>query len=195
MPTVFDLIVRNGTIVNHNGTGPADIGVVNGKIAALGDLATASAGEVIDATGLTILPGVIDSQVHFREPGMEHKEDLASGSHGAVLGGVTSVFEMPNTRPTTTDADALADKITRATGRMACDFAFWFGATAENVDDLAEAERLPRGGRSVIAPGLARCHGGVSVYRPPDQAGVGDEAADSRPAYLDRGRAAPAGRA
>ena len=143
MPTVFDLIVRNGTIVNHNGTGPADIGVVNGKIAALGDLATASAGEVIDATGLTILPGVIDSQVHFREPGMEHKEDLASGSHGAVLGGVTSVFEMPNTRPTTTDADALADKITRATGRMACDFAFWFGATAENVDDLAEAERLP----------------------------------------------------
>ncbi len=143
MPTVFDLIVRNGTLVNHNGIGPADIGVTDGRIAALGDLSTHDAAETIDATGLTILPGVIDSQVHFREPGMEHKEDLASGARGAVLGGVTSVFEMPNTKPTTTDAGALADKIDRATGRMACDFAFWFGATAENVEDLAEAERLP----------------------------------------------------
>ncbi len=143
MSTAFDLIVRNGTLVNHNGTGAADIGVRDGRIAAIGDLATRDAGEVIDATGLTVLPGVIDSQVHFREPGMEHKEDLATGSHAAAMGGVTTVFEMPNTRPTTTDADALADKITRATGRMVCDFAFWFGATAENVDHLAEAERLP----------------------------------------------------
>ena len=143
MPTVLDLIVRNGTVVNQNGTGPADIGVKDGVIVAIGDLATRDAAETIDATGLTILPGVIDSQVHFREPGMEHKEDLATGSHAAVLGGVTTVFEMPNTRPTTTDAQALADKIDRATGRMACDFAFWFGATADNTDDLAEAERLP----------------------------------------------------
>lgn len=143
MPTVLDLIVRNGTVVNQNGTGLADIGVKEGVIVAIGDLATRDAAETIDATGLTILPGVIDSQVHFREPGMEHKEDLASGSRAAVLGGVTAVFEMPNTRPTTTDAQALADKITRATGRMACDFAFWFGATADNTDDLEEAERLP----------------------------------------------------
>jgi len=143
MATVLDLIVRNGTVVNQNGSGLADIGVKDGVIVAMGDLATRDAGESIDATGLTILPGIIDSQVHFREPGMETKEDLASGSRAAVLGGVTAVFEMPNTRPTTTDADALADKITRATGRMACDFAFWFGATAENVDHLADAERLP----------------------------------------------------
>lgn len=143
MSNVLDLIIRNGTVVNHNGTGPADIGVKDGRIVALGDLATRDAAETIDVTGLTILPGVIDSQVHFREPGMEHKEDLATGSHAAVLGGVTTVFEMPNTRPTTTDANALADKITRATGRMMCDFAFWFGATAENVEDLVEAERLP----------------------------------------------------
>jgi len=143
MPTVFDLIVRNGTVVNQNGTGLADIGVTNGTIMAIGDLGTSDAEKTIDATGLTVLPGVIDSQVHFREPGMEHKEDLASGARAAVLGGVTSVFEMPNTRPTTTDAGALADKIERATGRMACDFAFWFGATADNTDDLADAERLP----------------------------------------------------
>lgn len=143
MPRVFDLIVRNGTVVNQNGIGLADIGVQDGTIVALGDLATRDAERTIDATGLTILPGVIDSQVHFREPGMEHKEDLASGSRAAVLGGVTAVFEMPNTRPTTTTAEALADKVKRATGRMACDFAFWFGATAENVGDLEEAERLP----------------------------------------------------
>ncbi len=143
MPTVFDLIVRNGTVVNQNGIGKADIGVTDGTITALGDLATKDAGKTIDATGLTVLPGVIDSQVHFREPGMEHKEDLASGARAAVLGGVTSVFEMPNTRPTTTDAGALDDKIKRATGRMACDFAFWFGATADNTGDLADAERLP----------------------------------------------------
>lgn len=143
MSVAFDLIVKNGTVVNQDGTGRADVGVLHGKIVAIGDLATRDAGEVIDATGLHILPGVIDSQVHFREPGMEHKEDLASGSRAAVMGGVTAVFEMPNTKPLTTNADALADKIKRATGRMFCDFAFYFGATAENTADLPDAERLP----------------------------------------------------
>ena len=143
MTTPFDLLIKNGTVVNQDGTGKADIGVLNGKIVEIGDLATRNAGEVIDATGLHILPGVIDSQVHFREPGMEHKEDLASGSRAAVMGGVTAVFEMPNTKPLTTDANALADKIDRATGRMFCDFAFYFGATAENTADLPDAERLP----------------------------------------------------
>jgi len=143
MTTSFDLLIKNGTVVNQDGTGEADIGVTNGKIAEIGDLSTRDAAEVFDATGLHVLPGVIDSQVHFREPGMEHKEDLASGSRAAVMGGVTSVFEMPNTKPLTTDAHALADKIDRATGRMFCDFAFYFGATAENVADLPDAERLP----------------------------------------------------
>lgn len=143
MTAPFDLLIKNGIVVNQDGAGRADIGVSLGKIVAIGDLATRDAGDVIDATGLHILPGVIDSQVHFREPGMEHKEDLASGSRAAVMGGVTSVFEMPNTKPLTTSADALADKISRATGRMFCDFAFFFGATAENVADLPDAERLP----------------------------------------------------
>jgi dihydroorotase len=108
----------------------------------VGDLGQASAGEVIDARGLHVLPGVIDSQVHFREPGLEWKEDLESGSRAAVLGGVTSVFEMPNTEPTTTDADALADKLTRASGRMHCDHAFYVGGTHENARYLGELERL-----------------------------------------------------
>jgi dihydroorotase len=86
---------------------------------------------------------VIDSQVHFREPGLEHKEDLATGSRSAVLGGVTAVFEMPNTKPATTSAEALAAKVKAATGRMHCDFAFFVGATHDNVGELAELERLP----------------------------------------------------
>jgi dihydroorotase len=143
MAETFDLIVRGGEVVNHAGRGPADVGVRGGKVTAIGDLAQASAGEVFDATGLTVLPGVIDTQVHFREPGMEWKEDLETGSRAAVLGGVTAVFEMPNTEPATTDGEALADKLSRAAGRMHCDHAFYVGGTHENIDWLGELERLP----------------------------------------------------
>jgi dihydroorotase len=143
MPDTYDLIVRGGEVVNHAGRGRADVGVRGGKIAAVGDLAQASAGEVFDATGLTVMPGVIDTQVHFREPGLEWKEDLETGSRCAVLGGVTAVFEMPNTEPTTTDADALADKLARAKDRMHCDHAFYVGGTHENAAFLGELERLP----------------------------------------------------
>ena len=143
MPKTFDLIVRGGDLINHAGRGMADIGVIGGKIAAIGDLSQASAGEVFDATGLTVMPGVIDTQVHFREPGLDWKEDLETGSRGAVLGGVVAVFEMPNTNPTTTDPDALADKLNRAANRMHCDHAFYVGGTHENATFLGELERLP----------------------------------------------------
>jgi dihydroorotase len=143
LPEVFDLIVRGGEVANHAGRGLADIGVRGGRIAAIGDLAQASAGEVFDAAGLTVLPGVIDTHVHFREPGLEWKEDLESGSRAAVLGGVTSVFEMPNTDPATTDAEGLGDKLARAAGRMLCDHAFYVGATPDNARFLGELERLP----------------------------------------------------
>lgn len=143
MAETFDRIFKGGTVVNQDGAGLRDIGVKNGRITALGDLSRASAGEVIDCTGLHILPGVIDSQVHFREPGLDHKEDLESGSHAAVMGGVTAVFEMPNTDPLTTTPEALADKVKRGTHRMHCDFAFWVGGTHENAKDVAELERLP----------------------------------------------------
>ncbi|MDO1559871.1 dihydroorotase [Brevundimonas sp. 2R-24] len=143
MAETYDLIVRGGEVVNHQGRGRADVGVRDGKIVFVGDLSQASAGEVFDATGLTVLPGVIDTQVHFREPGLEWKEDLESGSRGAVLGGVTAVFEMPNTNPGTTDPDALQDKLDRALNRMWCDHAFYAGATEANPKVLAEMERMP----------------------------------------------------
>ncbi len=141
--TTFDLIVRGGTIVNHAGAGAGDIGVVRGKIAAIGNLAQASAGEVFEAAGLHVLPGVIDTQVHFREPGNEHKEDLETGTRAAALGGVTAVFEMPNTAPPTTSVDALQDKLERAKGRAHVDHAFYAGATHENAEQLPELERTP----------------------------------------------------
>ncbi len=143
MSAIFDLILRGGTVVNHDGKGTRDIGVRDGRIAAIGDLSAASGGSVIVCTGLHVLPGVVDSQVHFREPGLEYKEDLETGSRAAVLGGVTAVFEMPNTKPLTTSAEALADKVARASGRMHCDFAFWVGGTRDNARDVAELERLP----------------------------------------------------
>ena len=143
MAETYDLILKGGTVVNHDGEGIRDIGVRGGRFAAIGDLARASAGEVVDCGGLHVLPGVIDSHVHFREPGLIHKEDLETGSRGAVLGGVTAVFDMPNTDPLTTTAEALADKVSRAHHRMHCDFAFYVGATRENTPRLGELERLP----------------------------------------------------
>jgi dihydroorotase len=139
----FDLVLRGGTVVNHDGQGVRDIGVADGRIAAIGDLGRAAAARVVDCTGLHVLPGVIDTQVHFREPGLEHKEDLESGSRAAVMGGVTAVFEMPNTDPQTTTPEALADKVERGHHRMHCDFAFWVGGTHENASVVAELERLP----------------------------------------------------
>ncbi|WP_291839901.1 dihydroorotase [Brevundimonas sp.] len=139
----YDLIVRGGEVANHAGRGLADVGIIDGKIAFIGDLGQASAGETFDATGLTVLPGVIDTQVHFREPGLEWKEDLETGSRAAALGGVTAVFEMPNTEPNTTDPDTLADKLDRARDRMWTDHAFYIGGTHENAKYLAELERLP----------------------------------------------------
>ena len=143
MPATYDLVLKGGTVVNHDGAAIRDVAVKAGRIAGLGNFSLAQAGESIDCSGLHILPGIIDSQVHFREPGAEHKEDLATGSRAAVAGGVTGVFEMPNTKPLTVSPETLADKIARATGRMFCDFAFYVGGTRENARDLPELECLP----------------------------------------------------
>ncbi len=138
-----NLVLRGGTVVNHDGIDVCDVALTGGRITAVGDLARLPAAETIDCRGLTLLPGVIDTHVHFREPGFPGKEDLESGSRAAVLGGVTAVFEMPNTDPLTATAAALADKVARAQGRMHCDFAFFIGAARENMHLLHELERLP----------------------------------------------------
>ena len=118
MSETYDLLIRGGTVATPNGIAPADIGVIAGRIAAIGNFSGAKAAEVFEARGLHVLPGVIDSQVHFREPGNAHKEDLETGSRAAILGGVTAVFEMPNTSPPTTSRAAIDDKLARAKDRM-----------------------------------------------------------------------------
>ena len=143
MSTSFDLILKGGVIAASGGLASTDIGVRAGIIVAMGDLGEARAAETIDCSGLHILPGVIDTQVHFREPGSEHKEDLQTGMASAAAGGVTAVFEMPNTAPPTSSAEALREKLDRANGRAMCDYAFYVGATSDNAERLADLERLP----------------------------------------------------
>jgi dihydroorotase len=123
MASTFDLILKGGTVVTPGGRGLADVAVRQGRIASVGSFDASQAGEVFDATGLHVLPGVIDSQVHFREPGLEWKEDLETGARCAALGGVTAVFEMPNTDPPTISPDMHLDKLKRAKGRMHVDHA------------------------------------------------------------------------
>ena len=142
MAESYDLVFKGGTVWTPNGPVETDVGIRSGRIAAFGHLRGVSE-ESLDIQGLTVLPGVIDSQVHFREPGLEHKEDLEFGTRGAALGGVTAVFEMPNTDPPTTTEEAINDKISRALGRAWTDFAFFAGASPENASDLKTLERLP----------------------------------------------------
>jgi dihydroorotase len=143
MPQVIDLVLRGGRVATPGGVVEADVAIAEGRIAAIGRIGEVSAREELRIEGLTVLPGVIDPQVHFREPGLTHKEDLATGTAAAIKGGVTTIFEMPNTSPPTTTAEALQDKLARARGRAWCDHAFFVGATEENAGELAELERLP----------------------------------------------------
>tara|TARA_Y100001970_G_scaffold280130_1_gene388641 strand:+ start:1328 stop:2644 length:1317 start_codon:yes stop_codon:yes gene_type:complete len=140
---MYDLIIKNGTIVIGDNFENLNIGVKNNKISLLSTSNNYESNNVIDAKNLTILPGVIDSQVHFREPGAEHKENLNTGSMGAALGGVTSVFEMPNTYPPTSTVERLEDKLKLAKDRMWVNYAFYAGATPDNFSSLSELEKVP----------------------------------------------------
>ncbi len=139
----LDLVLTGGTVVSGAGRRVADVGIAGGRIVTVGECDRSSAKEWVDVSGLHILPGVIDTQVHFREPGLTHKEDLESGTRAAVMGGVTTVFDEPNTDPTTTTQAALEDKLRRAEGRAWCHFAFWVGASMDNLDELGRLELLP----------------------------------------------------
>ncbi len=143
----FDLILSKGHVMLPDSNSPhglksqiADVGIQAGKITAIGDLSQAKSAKMVTLQGLHVLPGVIDSQVHFREPGLTHKEDLQTGSLGALLGGITTYFEMPNTTPPTSTPQALEEKLRLAKGRSYCNFGFFAGATPQNTDDLATLE-------------------------------------------------------
>lgn len=139
-----DLLVLDGEVVTPAGIERLDIACLGGRIVALGELRGRwSAESTLEAAGLHVMPGLIDTQVHFREPGLIHKETLEAGTRGAVLGGVTGIFEMPNTTPLTLAPEDLQAKLDLASGRAWCDHAFYIGGSAVNAERLAELERLP----------------------------------------------------
>ena len=137
----FNLIIKNGSCYINGKLEQTDIAINNGKIEKIGKLSLNNS-KFFDATDKIVLPGIIDTQVHFREPGSTDREDLESGSRAAVLGGVTSVFEMPNTNPPTSNLIEFNKKLDLAKNRMHCNYAFYFGATPENVDQLAKLKGL-----------------------------------------------------
>ena len=138
---MLDLIIKNGQCYIDNDLKDVDIGIQGGKIVKIGSLEE-EAKKSVDAKGLTVLPGCIDTQTHFREPGSTDTEDLASGSRAAIVGGITSVFEMPNTNPATTNREEFNRKIDLAKNRMYCNHAFYFGATPTNQSELADLKGL-----------------------------------------------------
>ena len=136
-----DLIIKNGQCYVEGELKNVDVAISDGKIQKIGQISD-KAENIIDAKGLTVLPGCIDTQTHFREPGSTDTEDLNSGSRAAVVGGITAVFEMPNTNPPTSNLKEFQRKLDLAKNRMYCNYAFYFGATAGNVSQLAELKNL-----------------------------------------------------
>ncbi|MEG4966820.1 dihydroorotase [Microcoleus sp. B6-A1] len=144
MTTQSSLLIRRARILLPNGEFlVGDVQICDGKIVQVAAEIVESGDREIDAKGLTLLPGVIDPQVHFREPGLEHKEDLFTASCACAKGGVTSFLEMPNTRPLTTTQAALDDKLRRASEKCLVNYGFFIGATPENLPDLLTANPTP----------------------------------------------------
>jgi dihydroorotase len=144
MPDQFDLLIRNGTCVLPWGIKATDVGVRDGRIAALGVDGSATAAQTIDAAGLHVLPGLMDPHVHLRDPGDTSVETIPTGTKAAVLGGLAAVFDMPNTTPSITDADRLAWKQGYAEHQSWCDIGLYVGGTKQNIAELAKLE-LGRG--------------------------------------------------
>ena len=138
---MLDLLIKNGQCYIAGELKNVDVSIKDGKIQDIGQIYE-KANDIFDANGLTVLPGCIDTQTHFREPGSTDTEDLNSGSRAAIAGGITAVFEMPNTSPPTSNIKEFKKKLDLAKNRMYCNYGFYFGATADNVNQLAKLKDL-----------------------------------------------------
>ena len=137
-----DLILLNGHCYINGELQKTDIAVSNNKISKIGDLKNSEAHEVIDLDGQTVIPGAIDTQVHFREPGNEHKETIHTGSKSAAFGGITAFFEMPNTSPSTTNRKELQRKLDIAKETSFTNYAFYIGGTRTNCEDIRDCIKM-----------------------------------------------------
>jgi dihydroorotase len=136
-------LIKNATVVLPHGCEQTEVLIEDGRIATIGVAVQTTADEVVDAEGLWLLPGVVDDQVHFREPGLTHKEDLAHATRACAKGGVTTFLEMPNTQPTTTTQQRLEEKLALAAQHSLVNYGFYFGATPDNLEELKQAHRTP----------------------------------------------------
>jgi len=144
-------LLKNGTIVNDGNSVTSDLKIQNGRISKIGfGLSAEENDTVVDCGGLHILPGVIDDQVHFREPGLTHKGNIYSESRAAIAGGVTSFMEMPNTKPTTTTKQNLTNKLASAKGKSWANYSFFFGATNENFEEVVSVDPLQVAGIKIF---------------------------------------------
>ena len=138
----YDLGLVNGMVYTKKKLHKISIGIKNGIIIHIGDINKEECDKLIDCNAKHILPGIVDSQVHFREPGLTHKEDIEHGTKSALLGGITSIFEMPNTSPATINYDEFLKKISIAEKKSWTNFAFFIGACKENLNKLSELEKI-----------------------------------------------------
>ncbi len=139
---MLDLIIKKGQCYINKKLERVDLGITNGKISDIGEYINKDAKNSYDATNQIVLPGLMDTQVHFREPGSTNAEDLHSGSRAAIVGGITGVFEMPNTNPPTTNKFEFQNKLNIAKNRMYCNYAFYFGASPNNQDEISKIKNL-----------------------------------------------------
>jgi dihydroorotase len=137
------LLIKNALVVLPDAIERVSVVIEGQRIADVDPAPQLAVDESIDATGLHLLPGLIDDQVHFREPGLTHKEDLATGSRACAKGGITTYLEMPNTKPATTTQARLNEKLALAASKSLVNYGFYIGATADNLDELQRAERTP----------------------------------------------------
>ena len=135
---MYDLVIEGATLVSGSGRRTADVGVIDGTVAYVGESPGGAARERVDGTGAFLLPGLVDTHVHFRDPGHPHKEDWGSGSAAAVSGGVTTVCDMPNTAPPTLTRAAWEEKRDRAAAASHADFGLWVGAARDNHDSIRD---------------------------------------------------------
>ena len=137
---MYDLILKNCKIINENSNIESDIAIKNQRIELISSDINSESKEIIDINGRYVIPGLIDDQVHFREPGLTHKGDIASESRAGLAGGVTSFFEMPNVNPTTTTNENLTKKFELASTRAVSNYSFHLGASNTNIEEIKKVD-------------------------------------------------------
>ena len=154
---MYDLVLKNCDLVNENCSSEVDIAIKNQRIEKIASNIDSGSKEVLDCAGKLVIPGLIDDQVHFREPGLTHKGEIATESKAAIAGGVTSYFEMPNVNPNTSTIENLNKKFDMASSRSYANYSFYLGATNENIEEIKKHDPKTSCGLKVFMGASTGC--------------------------------------